>query len=252
MSENGTKSLPTVYDPASVEQRIYAFWEQSGYFKAGQHPERPAFSIVMPPPNVTGFLHLGHAWDNTLQDAIIRYKRLAGHDALFLPGTDHAGIATQARVEKALMEEEGVSRHELGREKFLERVWDWKRKYAHEITNQIRALGSSCDWSRERFTMDEGLSRAVRKVFVDLYNKGLIYRGNRIINWCPRCATALSDIEVEHVDVEAKALPRQLSTRRRQWFGHSGDDAPRERCLQTWRLPFTQRMNGTRIWSEND
>jgi valyl-tRNA synthetase len=204
VSENGTKSLPTVYDPASVEQRIYAFWEQSGYFKAGHHPERPGFSIVMPPPNVTGFLHLGHAWDNTLQDAIIRYKRLAGHDALFLPGTDHAGIATQARVEKALMEEEGVSRHELGREKFLERVWDWKRKYAHEITNQIRALGSSCDWSRERFTMDEGLSRAVRKVFVDLYNKGLIYRGNRIINWCPRCATALSDIEVEHVDVEAK------------------------------------------------
>ncbi|GMA52347.1 valine--tRNA ligase [Alicyclobacillus contaminans] len=198
------KHLPTVYDPAAVEQRIYAFWEQSGYFEAGHRPGKPAFSIVMPPPNVTGMLHLGHAWDNTLQDAIIRYKRLSGYDTLFLPGTDHAGIATQARVEKHLQEEQGVTRHQLGREPFLEKVWEWKQKYQKEITKQIRALGSSCDWSRERFTLDEGLSRAVRKVFVDLYNKGLIYRGNRIINWCPRCATALSDIEVEHVDVEAK------------------------------------------------
>ncbi len=176
MSENGTKSLPTVYDPASVEQRIYAFWEQSGYFKAGHHPERPGFSIVMPPPNVTGFLHLGHAWDNTLQDAIIRYKRIAGHDALFLPGTDHAGIATQARVEKTLMEEEGVSRHELGREKFLERVWDWKRKYGGVITNQIRALGSSCDWSRERFTMDEGCPERYVRCLSSSTRKGLIPR----------------------------------------------------------------------------
>ncbi|MBX5437272.1 MAG: valine--tRNA ligase, partial [Alicyclobacillaceae bacterium] len=163
---------------------------------------RPPFSIVMPPPNVTGVLHLGHAWDNTLQDIIVRFRRMQGFDVLWLPGTDHAGIATQARVEKALREEEGVSRHELGREAFVERVWAWKRRYGQNITEQLRALGVSCDWSRERFTMDEGLSRAVREVFVRLFEKGLIYRGRRIINWCPRCATALSDIEVEHREVE--------------------------------------------------
>lgn len=198
------KPLPSVYDPSTVEQRIYAFWEQGGFFKAGENRNKQPFAIVMPPPNVTGMLHLGHAWDGTLQDTIIRYKRMAGFDALFLPGTDHAGIATQARVEKSLKEEEGLNRHELGREAFIQRVWDWKEKYGNLITNQIRALGSSCDWSRERFTLDEGLSRAVRTVFVSLYDKGLIYRGNRIINWCPRCSTALSDIEVDHVDVEAK------------------------------------------------
>ncbi|EPZ49006.1 valine--tRNA ligase [Alicyclobacillus acidoterrestris] len=190
--------LPTVYDPRAVEQRIYETWEQKGYFRAGRYPERPPFSIVMPPPNVTGVLHLGHALDNTLQDITTRYKRLNGFDALWVPGTDHAGIATQARVERSIQESEGKSRHDLGREAFVERVWDWKHQYGDAITRQIRALGSSCDWSRERFTMDEGLSAAVREVFVRLYEKGLIYRGHRIINWCPRCSTALSDIEVEH------------------------------------------------------
>ena len=196
--------LASVYEPASVEQRIYEYWESRGYFKAGKDLSKPPFSIVMPPPNVTGSLHIGHAWDNTLQDLVIRYKRMAGYDTLWVPGTDHAGIATQARVEKALKEETGQSRHELGREAFIARVWEWKHQYGNTITKQIRRLGASCDWSRERFTMDEGLSRAVREVFVSLYEKGLIYRGNRIINWCPRCGTALSDIEVEHVDVTAK------------------------------------------------
>lgn len=203
-ADKNKSALPTVYDPGSVEQRIYQFWEESGAFRADADSQKPKFSIVMPPPNVTGSLHLGHAWNNTLQDIIIRYKRMAGYEALFLPGTDHAGIATQTRVEKNLREETGQSRHDLGREAFIERVWDWKNEYGHRITNQVRALGSSCDWSRERFTMDEGLSRAVRTVFVELYNRGLIYRGNRIINWCPRCSTALSDIEVEHMDVQSK------------------------------------------------
>lgn len=197
-------NLSTVYEPQSVEDRIYALWADGGYFQADSSSVKRSFSMVMPPPNVTGSLHLGHAWNNTLQDIVIRHRRMAGYEALFLPGTDHAGIATQARVEKSLLEETGQSRHDLGREQFIERVWQWKQEYGNRITNQVRALGTSCDWSRERFTMDEGLSRAVRKVFVDLYKKGLIYRGNRIINWCPRCSTALSDIEVEHVDVSAK------------------------------------------------
>ncbi|WP_067617522.1 valine--tRNA ligase [Alicyclobacillus acidiphilus] len=192
--------LSTVYDPKNVEARIYQDWETKGYFQAGRYPDREAYAIVMPPPNVTGVLHLGHALDNTLQDIIIRFKRLQHFDALWVPGTDHAGIATQTRVEAALKESEGKSRHDLGREAFVDRVWAWKREYGGTITQQIRALGSSCDWSRERFTMDPGLSAAVREVFVTLYEEGLIYRGNRIINWCPRCTTALSDIEVEHED----------------------------------------------------
>jgi valyl-tRNA synthetase len=202
-SEHQAKELPTVYDPASVEKQIYEYWETNGFFKAGLDKSKPPFSIVIPPPNVTGVLHLGHAWNNTNQDITIRYKRMAGYDALWLPGTDHAGIATQTRVEKMLQQKEGKSRHDIGREAFVEHVWDWKREYGNIITNQARAFGNSVDWSRERFTMDEGLSQAVREVFVRLYDKGLIYRGNRIINWCPRCSTALSDIEVDHVDVEA-------------------------------------------------
>lgn len=199
-SSTTRQQLSTAYDPSSVETRVYETWEREGCFRAGEDRGKGPFSIVMPPPNVTGSLHIGHAWDNTLQDIIVRYKRLAGYDALWLPGTDHAGIATQTRVEKAIREESGQSRHDLGREAFIERVWDWKRQYGDTITNQIRAIGASCDWSRERFTMDEGLSRAVREVFVRLYEKGLMYRGNRIINWCPRCETALSDIEVEHIE----------------------------------------------------
>lgn len=203
VSENSKSKtqLSTVYNPLEVEQDTYAFWENSGYFKAGRDLSKQPFSIVIPPPNVTGTLHLGHAWDNTIQDVIIRFKRMRGFDALWLPGTDHAGIATQTRVEKALLQQDGVTRHDLGREAFVDKVWSWKHQYGNIITNQIRALGASCDWSRERFTMDEGLSQAVREVFVQLYERGLIYRGNRIINWCPRCETALSDIEVEHNEV---------------------------------------------------
>ncbi len=194
MSEH---NIPTVYDPAAVEEKWYRYWEENQLFHAEPEPDKEPFSIVIPPPNVTGQLHMGHALDNTLQDILIRYHRLQGHNTLWMPGTDHAGIATQIRVEE-LLRSEGVRRHDLGRERFIERVWEWKHEYGACITNQLRRLGASCDWERERFTMDEGCSRAVREVFVSLYNKGLIYRGRRIINWCPRCNTALSDIEVEH------------------------------------------------------
>ena len=193
------KELPKVYDPKSVEKRIYQMWLDGGYFKGKVDPDKKPFSIVIPPPNVTGQLHLGHAFDETLQDVLIRYKRMQGYAALWLPGTDHAGIATQIRVEEELRKE-GLTRYDLGREKFLEKVWDWKNKYGNRIVEQLKTLGLSCDWDRERFTMDEGCSRAVREVFVSLYEKGLIYKGNRIINWCPKCTTALSDAEVEHLE----------------------------------------------------
>jgi len=193
--------MAKVYDPTQVEEKWYKFWEENGFFTPDVKSEKKAFSIVMPPPNVTGMLHLGHAMDNTLQDILTRFKRMQGYKTLWLPGTDHAGIATQARVEEQLAQE-GTNRHQLGREKFLERVWDWKREYGGTITRQLRRLGASCDWSRERFTMDEGCSRAVREVFVELYNKGLIYRGNYIVNWCSKCHTTISDIEVEHNERE--------------------------------------------------
>ncbi|MGI8426179.1 MAG: valine--tRNA ligase [Actinomycetota bacterium] len=191
--------MEKVYDPAQVEGRIYEQWQQGGYFHAEPDPTKKPFCIVIPPPNVTGALHIGHALDNTLQDILVRYRRMQGYATLWLPGTDHAGIATQNVVERELRKE-GLTRHDLGREKFVERVWAWKKIYGGKIIEQLKRLGSSCDWSRERFTMDEGLSGAVRKVFVDLYNEGLIYRGKRIINWCPRCETALSDVEVRHED----------------------------------------------------
>jgi len=191
--------MAKVYDPAQVEGRIYEQWEQGGYFHAEPDPSKKPFCIVIPPPNVTGALHIGHALDNTLQDILVRYRRMQGYATLWLPGTDHAGIATQNVVERELRKE-GLTRYDLGREKFVERVWEWKKIYGSKIIEQLKRLGSSCDWGRERFTMDEGLSRAVRKVFVDLYNDGLIYRGKRIINWCPRCETALSDVEVRHED----------------------------------------------------
>ena len=192
-------SLPSVYEPGQVENKWYEYWRENNYFAPRPDLEGKAFSIVMPPPNVTGSLHLGHALDNTLQDILTRWRRMQGYNALWLPGTDHAGIATQARVEEALARE-GLNKYELGREKFLERVWEWKHLYGNRITQQLSLMGSSCDWSRERFTMDEGCSRAVREVFVNLYEKGLIYQGDYIINWCPRCHTAISDIEVEHED----------------------------------------------------
>ena len=192
------KNIPKVYEPQNFEKEIYAAWEANKNFHAdAENPGEP-FSIVIPPPNVTGQLHMGHALDETLQDILIRYHRMKGNNTLWMPGTDHAGIATQAKVEESLRAE-GTNRYELGREEFLKRVWQWKEKFGNRISYQLRTLGSSCDWERERFTMDEGCSRAVRKVFVTLYNEGLIYRGKRITNWCPKCNTALSDIEVDHV-----------------------------------------------------
>ena len=194
------RELPKVYEPQEVEGRIYEMWEKNGCFEGHRDPDKKPFTIVMPPPNVTGQLHMGHAMDSTLQDILIRFKRMQGYAALWVPGTDHAGIATQIKVEEELRTKEGLTRYDLGREKFLERVWDWKRQYGNRIVEQQKKLGASCDWSRARFTMDEGLSKAVRHVFVSLYNKGLIYKGSRIINWCPHCVTALSDAEVEYQD----------------------------------------------------
>ena len=190
--------LPKTYDPKAVEDKLYSFWNDSGFFHAEVNPKKKPYTIVIPPPNVTGQLHMGHAFDETLQDILIRTKRMQGYEALWMPGTDHAGIATQIKVEENLRKEEGKTRYDLGREEFLKRVWDWKHKFGNRIISQLKKLGSSCDWERERFTMDEGCSKAVREVFVNLYNKGLIYKGHRIINWCPHCATALSDAEVEY------------------------------------------------------
>ncbi|MBE3518856.1 MAG: valine--tRNA ligase [Firmicutes bacterium] len=194
-------SLPTAYDPAEFETKWYRWWLEKGFFKAHVRPGKKRFSIVIPPPNVTGALHMGHALDTTLQDVFVRYRRMQGYETLWLPGTDHASIATHAKIEEMLAEE-GTSRWELGREKFLERAWAWKEKYGHIITDQLKRLGASCDWSRERFTMDEGCSRAVTEVFVRLYEKGLIYRGKYMVNFCPGCRTVISDIEVEHQEIE--------------------------------------------------
>ena len=190
--------LPKTYDPKSVEDKLYKFWVDSGFFHAEVNPDKKPYTIVIPPPNVTGQLHMGHAFDETLQDILIRTKRMQGYEALWMPGTDHAGIATQIKVEENLRKEESLTRYDLGREEFLKRVWAWKDKFGSRIISQLKKLGTSCDWDRERFTMDEGCSKAVREVFVNLYNKGLIYKGHRIINWCPHCATALSDAEVEY------------------------------------------------------
>ena len=189
------------YEPHDVEKRWYDYWEKEKLFAAGEDGDRKGYSIVIPPPNVTGVLHMGHALNNTLQDILCRYRRLRGDNVLWMPGTDHAGIATQNVVEKALAAD-GTDRHQLGREKFIAAVWQWREKYGSAIINQLKRLGASCDWDRERFTMDEGLSNAVRKVFVQLYEEGLIYRGNYIINWCPRCETALADLEVEHEEID--------------------------------------------------
>ena len=192
--------LSTRFDPGQFEERWYRFWLENNYFHAGNHDSRSVFSIVIPPPNVTGKLHMGHALVNTLQDVMIRYRRMQGRNTLWLPGTDHAGIATQMVVERELIKA-GKSRHDLGREDFLSVMWDWKQKYKDNIKNQLMMLGCSCDWERERFTLDEGLSRAVRHVFVKLHQDGLLYRGRKIVNWCPRCQTALSDLEVEHQEI---------------------------------------------------
>ncbi len=196
------KNLPKTYDPKEFEDRLYSMWEESGSFHAENTDDKPPFTIIMPPPNITGKLHMGHALDQTLQDALIRYKRMRGYNALWLPGSDHASIATEVKVANKIREEEGLEKQDLGREEFLKRAWAWKEEFGGRITRQCRKLGDSCDWSRERFTLDEGCSKAVRSFFVRLYNKGLIYRGNRLINWCPSCKTSLSDAEVEHEDKE--------------------------------------------------
>src|SRR2546430_2475880 len=195
--------ISKTYNQQEVEGRWYQLWESRGYFRADAKSTRPRFVLVMPPPNVTGSLHMGHMLNNTVQDVIVRRKRMQGFNTLWLPGMDHAGIATQNVVEKEL-KKEGLTRHDLGREEFVRRVWKWKKQYGGIILTQIRRIGSSCDWSRERFTFDAGLSRAVREVFVRLYEEGLIYRGKRLINWCPRCLTALSDLEVIYEPVDAK------------------------------------------------
>ncbi|MEG1429174.1 MAG: valine--tRNA ligase [Hydrogenoanaerobacterium sp.] len=191
------KELEKIYDPKQVEDKTYKFWLDGGYFHAKVNPDKKPFTIVIPPPNVTGQLHMGHALDETLQDILIRWKRMQGYEALWMPGTDHAAIATEAKIVAAL-KEEGTSKDELGRERFMERAWQWKEKYEERIVQQLMKLGSSCDWERKRFTMDEGCSQAVKEVFLKLYEKGLIYRGERIINWCPHCKTSLSDAEVEY------------------------------------------------------
>ena len=190
------KEMAKAYNPKEVEDKIYDFWLEGNYFHAEVDKDKKPYTIVMPPPNITGQLHMGHALDNTLQDILIRWRRMEGYSALWLPGTDHASIATEAKIVEA-MRKEGISKEDIGREKFLERAWDWKKEYGGRIVSQLKKMGSSCDWERERFTMDEGCSEAVKEVFVRLYEKGLIYRGERIINWCPHCCTSISDAEVE-------------------------------------------------------
>src|SRR2546427_8104007 len=200
-----TTEMASAYDPADVESRWYAEWVRRGYFHATPNSGKEPFCIVLPPPNITGALHIGHAFQQLHQDIAIRRKRMQGFETLWLPGTDHAGITTQLVVERQLMEE-GIDRRKLGREAFVERVWAWKEEYGNRIIEQMKAFGNSCDWSRLRFTMDPGLARAVRVAFVRLYEDGLIYRGERIVNWCPRDETALSDSEVEHEDVEGELV----------------------------------------------
>ena len=200
--ENEQNLIAKQYDPSTVESRLYKLWCDKGYFHAEVNPDKKPFTIVMPPPNITGQLHMGHALDNMMQDAIIRFKRMQGYEALWLPGTDHASIATEVKIIDALAKE-GKTKYDLGREKFLHRAWEWKAQYGGRIVEQLKRIGSSCDWQRERFTMDEGCSKAVTQIFISLYNKGLIYQGNRIINWCPECKTALSDAEVEYEEQDS-------------------------------------------------
>ena len=197
------KELNKIYDPKEVEDRLYEFWENNNYFHAEPDKSKNPYTIVIPPPNITGKLHMGHALDETLQDIIVRFKRMQGFMTLWLPGTDHASIATEAKVVNAI-KEEGLSKEELGREEFLKRTWQWKEQYGNTIVNQIKKLGASCDWSRERFTLDEGCSKAVIEFFNRMYEKKLIYRGERIINWCPKCKTSISDIEVVFDETDGK------------------------------------------------
>jgi valyl-tRNA synthetase len=226
--------LAKAFEPKDVESRWYRFWEEQGFFEADPASGKPSFAIVIPPPNVTGSLHIGHAFTLTLQDVIVRWKRMSGFDTLWLPGLDHAGIATQMVVERELAKE-GKRKEDLGRESFEKRVWQWKEQSSGTITKQLRLMGFSLDWTRERFTLDPALSRAVREVFVALYEQGLIYRGNYIVNWCPRCVTALSDLEVE---VE----PEQGSLWHIRYPAKDGGPRP---CWATRRWPCTPTTSGT-------
>ena len=223
-----SKDLKKAYDHSTVEEKLYQRWMERGYFSARPNPEKKPFTIVIPPPNITGQLHMGHAMDETWQDILIRYKRMQGYAALWVPGTDHASIATEAKI-VAKMKEEGLTKQDLGRDRFLERAWDWKKQYGGRIVEQLKKLGCSCDWQRERFTMDEGCSKAVLKVFKKLYDDGLIYRGERIINWCPHCKTSISDAEVEYEEQDGFFWHLKYPVAGGDEFGHRR--APGRRTL---------------------
>ena len=233
--------------PREAEAKWYQFWLDHNYFHAADSSSKKPFSIVIPPPNVTGMLHMGHALNNVLQDIVVRYKRMQGFNALWMPGMDHAGIATQNVVEQELAKE-GLTRHDLGREKFIERVWEWKAKYGGVIIHQLKRLGCSCDWERERFTMDEGLSRAVREVFVRLYNDGLIYQGDYIVNWCPRCRTAISDLEVDYHQESGYLWSIRYPFTEGEG-GSSWQRPGRKRCWGIRPWPSIPTMNGIGPWS---
>jgi len=219
--------LDKSFDPAAIEQRLYEGWESAGAFSANPASPAKPFTIMIPPPNVTGSLHIGHALDNTLQDVLIRWRRMQGRDALWQPGTDHAGIATQMVVERLLAQQGNADRRSMGRDAFVERVWQWKAESGGTITRQLRRLGASLDWPRERFTMDEGLSKAVREVFVRLFREGLLYRDKRLVNWDPKFLTAISDLEVESKEVKGHLWHLRYPVRTRPFPG-GGDDAPRD------------------------
>jgi valyl-tRNA synthetase len=252
-----TTHLPKQYAPADVEARRYAKWVADGRFNAADDADRDPYCVVIPPPNVTGQLHLGHALNHTLIDAMVRRERMRGKEALFLPGTDHAGISTQNVVERKIADEEGVSRHDLGRDAFVDRVWQWKSVYHDRISSQMKKIGDGVDWDRERFTLDDGLSDAVLTIFKRLYDDGLIYRAERIINWCPRCMTALSDIEVEHHDDAGELVSMRYgegddaivvaTTRLETMLGdtavavHPDDERYTHLIGRTVELPFTGR-----------
>ena len=253
------KQLEKVYNPKQFEDRIYRFWMESGYFRAQRDPEKKPYTIVIPPPNITGQLHMGHALDETLQDILIRLKRMQGYVALWLPGTDHASIATEAKIVEA-MRQDGVSKEDIGRDGFLERAWDWKEQYGGRIIEQLKKLGASCDWSRQRFTLDEGCSEAVKEFFIRLYEQGLIYRGERIIHWCPHCMTSISDAEVEYEEqdgcfwhlrypfADGDGYLELATTRPETLLGdtavavHPKDERYRQLVGKQLRLPLTDRL----------
>ena len=241
-----SKELAKTYDPKGIEDRIYQNWLDKKYFHAEVDRSKKPFTIVMPPPNVTGQLHMGHALDNTMQDILIRYKRMQGYNALWQPGTDHAAIATEVKVIQKL-KEQGIDKNDIGREEFLKHAWEWKEEYGGRIVNQLKKLGSSADWDRERFTMDEGCSKAVEEVFVKLYNKGYIYKGSRIINWCPVCKTSISDAEVEHVDQDGFFWHINYPTLEKKDVLWRSQPPVRRRCSEIPPLQSIRKMKDIRI-----